>query len=80
MYSATTSANQIALQPTIAPMADQMLASAGFVDSNAAPAIPQATPGAEGVAAPINTSPMFPPNPDVGIEAGIESGQLPQGQ
>lgn len=80
MYSATTSANQIALQPTIAPMADQMLASAGFVDSNAAPVIPQATPGAEGVDAPVNTSPLFPPNPDVGIEAGIESGQLPQGQ
>lgn len=74
MFSATSAANQIAMQPAIAPMADQMLMSAGFQDANAAPAIPQALPGADPAPMPNNTSPNFPPNPDVGMNAGIETG------
>ena len=75
MFSATSAANQIALMPAIAPMADAMLLSAGFKDANAAPGIPgvpEGTPALEGL--PQNTSPNFPPNPDAGINAGIEAG------
>ena len=75
MYSATTAANQIAMQPTIAPMADAMLLSAGFVDANAGPAIPNAQPGAMPAEMPTNTSPNFPPNPATGMNSGIETGQ-----
>ena len=75
MFSATSAANQIALMPAIAPLADAMLLSAGFKDANAAPGIPgvpEGTPALEGL--PQNTSPNFPPNPDAGINAGIEAG------
>ncbi len=74
MFSATNAANQIALQPSIAPMADAMLLSAGFTDANAAPVIPPAPPGAEPLDVPSNTSPNFPPNPDAGLNSGIETG------
>lgn len=74
MFSATSAANQIAMVPSIAPLADAMLMSAGFVDANAAPAIPPPPEGAEGVPMPSNTSPNFPPNPDVGMNDGIETG------
>jgi hypothetical protein len=80
MFSATSAANQIAMVPSIAPLADAMLLSAGFVDANAAPAIPEVPDGVQGVPMPSNTSPNFPPqpgtppNPDVGMDAGIETG------
>ena len=77
MFSATNAANQIALQPSIAPMADAMLLSAGFTDANAAPIIPNAPPGAKPIDVPSNTSPNFPPNPAVGMDAGIETGIHP---
>ena len=75
MFSATSAANQIALMPSIAPLADQMLLSAGFKDANAAPAIPGVPEGTQGVPGiPESTSPNFPPNPDVGMLDGIEAG------
>ena len=82
MFSATSSANQIALMPSIAAPADQMLMSAGFKDANAAPGIPEMQPDVQGVPGlPENTSPNFPPRipqPDAEMNAGIEAGQ-PQG-
>lgn len=77
-FSGTNAANQIAMQPSVAPMADQMLLSAGFVDANAAPAIPTPQPGADPLDVPQNTSPNFPPHPDVGATAGIETGATTQ--
>jgi hypothetical protein len=80
MFSATSAANQIAMVPSIAPLADAMLLSAGFVDANAAPSIPEVPAGVQGVPMQENTSPNFPPqpgtppNPDVGMDAGIETG------
>ncbi|MBP9803305.1 MAG: hypothetical protein KBE22_00170 [Candidatus Accumulibacter sp.] len=73
-FSGTNAANQIAMQPAVAPMADAMLASAGFIDANAAPIIPSAPAGVIPIEAPTNTSPNFPPNPDAGVTAGIETG------
>jgi hypothetical protein len=81
MFSATSAANQIALIPSIAPMADAMLLSAGFVDANASPAIPSAPAGAQGIEGlPENTSPNFPPSAAAGLNDGIEAGiPSPQG-
>ena len=79
MFSATSAANQIALQPSISPLAEALLQSAGFKDANAAPIVPSVPEGVQGIEGlPQNTSPNFPPNPDVGMNEGIEAGQ-PQG-
>jgi hypothetical protein len=40
MYEATTGATLVAANPAIAPLADEMLASSGFVDKNAPPIVP----------------------------------------
>lgn len=80
MFSATSAANQIAMMPQIAPMADAMLLSAGFEDANAPPGIPGVPAGVQGVEGmPENTSPNFPPNPATGMNDGIETGLSTQG-
>jgi hypothetical protein len=74
MYSATHAGAQIAAVPNVAPVADEMLLSAGFVDANAPPIIPTPAP-AQQTAAPLpseNTNPLTPPHPDRGVDAGIE--------
>ncbi len=79
MYSATTAATQLASNPAIAIPADELMKSAGFVDANAPPIVPGASLNEVEPAPPPrqNTSPMFPPNPDVGLNRGMESGDLP---
>jgi len=72
-FSATRAANEIALMPQLAQSADQIPRSAGMPDKDAAPLIapvPAGTQPAGGL--PQNTSPLFPANPGVGINAGIE--------
>jgi len=76
MFSATSAANQIAMQPSIAPVADQMLASAGFQDADAAPAIPNMPAGIESVPMQENTNPLTPTNPAAGMNEGIETGEF----
>ena len=76
MFSATSAGNLIAQNPAIAPVADQIWSSAGGQDADAAPAIPGVTTGTPVVNLPLNTSPNFPPNPDVGMKQGIESAQV----
>lgn len=73
-FSATTAANLVVQQPSIAPIADQMLQSAGYKDANAAPIIP--TPAAQqpGFAMAENTHPLLPPNPDRGMTATPQQG------
>ncbi len=79
-FSAMQSARTIAETPQTAGMADSILKSAGFVDQDAAPIVPEAPAGMPGLdVAPIaeNTSPNFPPrpeNPADGMNAGIEAG------
>jgi len=77
MFSATQAANQIATVPAVAPLADALLRSAGFVDRDAAPIVPNAPEGMPTLPGmPQNTSPNFPAvpaTPDVGVNAGIES-------
>lgn len=82
IYSATQAGMQIASVPGIAPIADQLLRSAGFQDRDAPPIVAPGpiVPGTMAPPTEQNTSPMFPPraNPeqvqppmveDVGMEA-----------
>ena len=81
IYSATQAGMQIASVPGIAPIADQLLRSAGFEDRDAPPIVATgpAIPGA--TASPRqNTSPMFPPRanpeqvqPPIADEVGMEA-------
>ncbi|WP_295487833.1 genomic island protein [uncultured Pseudomonas sp.] len=75
-YSALQGAGAVAMNPSIAPIADQMLHSAGFVDRDAAPIVApsQAQPVQD--LAPTNTNPLTPAHPDVGINAGIETARI----
>ena len=72
--------------PAIAPMADEVYKSAGGQDYNGYPIIPaqpqevqdgsqenQTPAQAEMLSPHENTHPQFPPNPDVGMMAGIDS-------
>ena len=78
-YSALTSAALLAGNPALAPAADAILKSGGFIDQDAAPILPTDVPAVPGLAPPTNTNPLTPANPDVGITAGIETGQPPAG-
>jgi hypothetical protein len=72
MFSATQAGNQIAALPGIAPLADQLLKSAGFTDADQPPIVP--APAIEEPVAPPdpNTNPLTPVNPAVGMREGIE--------
>ena len=77
-YSAMQAANVIATTPQTAPVADQLLHSAGFVDKDqppivAAPVGGQPTPQAALAGIERNTNPLTPANPGVGLERGIET-------
>lgn len=75
-YSAIQTAQVIATTPATSGLADQLLRSAGYVDRDAAPIVPQAPPGLPmGLQEPMptNTNPMTPANPGVGMMAGIET-------
>lgn len=85
MFSATQAANQIAMVPAVAPLADKLLRSAGFDDADAPPIVPnlQPTPGVVPLdgsgALPVNTNPLTPANPAVGMKRGIETLDAPAG-
>jgi hypothetical protein len=76
-FSAMQSARTIAETPQTAGMADSILKSAGFVDQDAPPIVPEAPPGLRGPIVPPakNTDPLTPANPDVGMDTGIEGGK-----
>ena len=73
MFSAISAAKEIALIPPIAPISDSIYKSAGGQDMNGYPIaqVPE-----QPIQSDIqqNTSPMFPPNPGVGMATGIEGG------
>jgi hypothetical protein len=78
-YSAIQTAQTIAMIPETSGLADELLGSAGYVDRNAPPAIPQPAGGAiestspQPVPAPPHSNPLTPANPGVGLGAGIET-------
>lgn len=78
-YSAIQTAQAIVVTPQAAAMADALLRSGGFQDQDAAPIVPEAQawmsppPAGEG-AIPVNTHPLTPANPEVGMTAGLSDG------
>lgn len=72
-YSGVQTAQVVAQIPATAALADGLLRSAGYVDQDAAPIVPQAPSGLPTVALPHNTDPMNPASPAVGASAGIET-------
>ena len=72
-YSAIQTAQVIAQTPATSSLADGLLKSAGYVDQDAAPIVPQAPAGLATVDLPRNTDPMTPASPGVGLQTGIET-------
>jgi hypothetical protein len=77
-FSSIQTAQQVVINPAIAPVADQILKSAGFQDADAAPIIDSSGIQAQPVVDtnPENTNPLTPVNPGVGITDGIEGGEI----
>ena len=75
-YSGTQAALEIARNPGAAPIADSMLRSAGYVDRDAGPIVPQPSQALPGLDGPQRTTdpltPAGPASPAAGQEAGIE--------
>ena len=72
-YSAIQTAQVIAQTPATAVLADGLLKSAGAVDHDQGPIVPQAPGGLPTVDLPHNTDPMNPASPAVGASEGIET-------
>lgn len=85
MFSATQAANQIVAVPGVAPLADALLKSAGFVDRDTAPIVPEAPAGIDAMPVPepqANTSPNLPAvpaSPAQGAAQGIERMDIAEG-
>ena len=78
-YSAIQTGQVIATVPQTAALADQLLKSAGYVDNDAAPIVPEVQTGLPAEVMPTNTSPMLPAvpaSPQVGVNDGIETQRL----
>ncbi len=76
-YSAIQTAGVIATMPATASLADALLLSAGYVDHDAAPIVPEYTGTVLSEPdLPNNTNPLTPANPGVGLNAGIETPQI----
>ena len=73
-FSATQAAQNIAIQPAVAPLADALLKSAGYTDQDLPPIVPEVPQGLDVMPPERNTNPLTPANPAVGMEAGIEGG------
>jgi hypothetical protein len=72
-YSAIQTAQVIAQTPQTAALADGLLRSAGAVDHDAAPMVPEPAQGMPSMDMPRNTDPLTPASPARGQEAGIET-------
>lgn len=83
-YSSLQAAQGIVTMPTITPIADELLASAGYTDANGAPVAGSQVlqepmmqdPMAQEIPGNPNTNPLTPPNPmspNQGVAEGIET-------
>lgn len=78
-YSAIQTAQVIATTPQTSMLADSLLKSAGYVDMDAAPIVPEAQAGLPAAVMPTNTNPMtpaLPESPEIGVNEGIETQRL----
>lgn len=74
-YSGVQTAQVVAQIPATAALADGLLKSAGYVDQDAGPIVPQAPSGLPTVAMPQSTDPMNPASPAQGAMDGIETSE-----
>lgn len=72
-YSATQAAQVLMQVPGAAGAADGLLRSAGAVDHDAAPIVPDAPAGGVQAELPQNTDPLTPVSPAQGLTSGIET-------
>ncbi|MCD5994158.1 genomic island protein [Pseudomonas sp. CDFA 602] len=76
-YSAIQTAATIASTPATSSLADALLLSAGYVDRDAAPIVPEYDSTVLAVPnLPTNTNPLTPAKPGVGLNAGIETPRI----
>ncbi|MCH5583121.1 portal protein [Pseudomonas syringae] len=76
-FSAIQTAATIATTPATSSLADALLMSAGYVDNDAAPIVPEYSGTVLSVPElPTNTNPLTPANPGVGLNAGIETPRI----
>lgn len=78
-YSAIQTGQVIATTPQTSALADSLLKSAGYVDHDAAPIVPESQTGLPAAVMPGNTnpmSPMPPTSPEIGMNQGIETQRL----
>lgn len=80
IFSATEAAQNIAVLPQVAPLADDILGSSGYIDKDGPPLVPPIAQIPAESLAPVpepqkNTNPLTPVNPGRGMMAGIEGGQ-----
>ncbi|GAA5785668.1 portal protein [Chitiniphilus shinanonensis] len=74
LYSSGQTAQVIASNPVLAPMADEIALSAGLQDRNAAPFFPEAGPGgASDVPGGDDGNPLTPDSPAVGMGDGLRT-------
>jgi len=78
IYSSIQAGVEIATIPAVAPIADQILKSAGFVDANLPPIVDQgALVQQQPIMPPQDTSPMYPAQPQ---QPGVMPQEIPQEQ
>lgn len=76
-FSAIQTAATIATTPATSSLADALLMSAGYVDNDAAPIVPEYTGTVlASPDLPNNTNPLTPANPGVGLNEGIETPRI----
>lgn len=76
-FSAIQTAATIATTPATSSLADALLMSAGYVDKDAAPIVPEYSGTVLSAPdLPSNTNPLTPANPAVGLNAGIETPRI----
>ena len=74
-FSSMSSAEKIAMQPEIVPIADGLLASSGYEDKNGSPiATAPEQQLIEYEQQGLNNNPITPMNPEVGINVGMNAG------
>ncbi|CAM3407005.1 Genomic island protein [Paracidovorax anthurii] len=72
-YSGAQTAQVIAQNPAVAPLADSLLRSANYKDHDAAPIVPQPAGALPALDMPRNTDPLTPSSPERGVNRGIET-------
>lgn len=77
LYSGVQTAQVLATDPGVAPLADELAQSVGVEDQNGGTIVPQLAEAAmtqpEPVSVPANTDPLTPTSPALGVQDGIET-------